>query len=306
MEKNIKEIAALWKQEKRQYVKQSTFATYTIALENHLIPYFGDDTNITEEKVQSFVLNKLHAGLSQKTVKDMLIVLKMIVKFGTKKGWMNYNCWDIKYPSESKLSRIEVLSISNQKLIMNYVTSHFTFQNLGIYICLCTGMRIGEICALTWADIDLDNRTIHVNKTIERIYIIDNERKYTKLIIDSPKTSSSIREIPMSSGLLKIMRPLKKIVNDHFYLLTNAERPTEPRTYRNYYLRLMEMLNLPKMKFHGLRHTFATRCIESKCDYKTVSVLLGHANISTTLNLYVHPNIEQKQRCIEQMFKAFK
>ena len=86
-----------------------------------------------------------------------------------------------------------------------------------------------------------------------------------------------------------MLKPLKKVINDDYYILTNDERPTEPRTYRNYYKRLMEKLDIPKLKYHGLRHSFATRCIEVGCDYKTVSVLLGHSNISTTLDLYVHP-----------------
>ena len=110
----------------------------------------------------------------------------------------------------------------------------------------------------------------------------------------------------MSKDLLTIIRPLKKVVNDEFYVLTNDERPTEPRTYRNYYNALMEKLGVPKLKYHGLRHSFATRCIEAGCDYKTVSVLLGHSNISTTLNLYVHPNMEQKKRCIARMLSSLR
>ena len=108
----------------------------------------------------------------------------------------------------------------------------------------------------------------------------------------------------MSKELLTMIKPLKKVVNDDFYVLTNDEHPTEPRTYRNYYSKLMTKLGIPKLKYHGLRHSFATRCIEAGCDYKTVSVLLGHSNISTTLNLYVHPNMEQKKRCISKMFKS--
>ena len=102
----------------------------------------------------------------------------------------------------------------------------------------------------------------------------------------------------------QLEKPLKKVVNTDFYVLTNEEKPTEPRTYRNYYHRLMAHLDIPRLKYHGLRHSFATRCIESNCDYKTVSVLLGHANITTTLNLYVHPNMEQKKKCITKMFKS--
>ena len=110
----------------------------------------------------------------------------------------------------------------------------------------------------------------------------------------------------MSRDLLRIIKPIKKIVNNSFFVLTNEAKPTEPRTYRNFYKNLMIHLGLPKLKFHGLRHSFATRCIESKCDYKTVSVMLGHSNISTTLNLYVHPNDEQKKKAINQMFRSLK
>lgn len=95
-----------------------------------------------------------------------------------------------------------------------------------------------------------------------------------------------------------------KVVNTGFYVISNDPKPIEPRTYRNYYKKLMKSLDIPIIKFHGLRHSFATRCIESNCDYKTVSVILGHSDISTTLNLYVHPNMEQKKRCISKMFKS--
>lgn len=147
---------------------------------------------------------------------------------------------------------------------------------------------------------------IRVNKTIQRIYLVDGDEKYTELIVDKPKTKNSIREVPMTRDLLALVRPLKKIVRGDFYVLTNAAAPTEPRTYRCYFNKLQGQLGLPKMRFHGLRHSFATRCIESKCDYKTVSVLLGHSNISTTLNLYVHPNLEQKRKCIDTMGKLLK
>ena len=136
--------------------------------------------------------------------------------------------------------------------------------------------------------------------------MIEGREKHTEVIIDTPKSKNSIREIPIAKDLLRMIKPFKKVVNGNFYVLTNSDQPTEPRTYCNYYKRLMEQLNMPKLKFHGLRHSFAIRCIESKCDYKTVSVLLGHSNISTTLNLYVHPNMEQKKKCVEQMFRALK
>lgn len=302
--KNIKEIALAWKDDKRCYVKRSTFAAYVLILENHVLPSFGECEMLSESLVQEFVLRKLDSGLCVKTVKDILIVLKMVMRFGVKNGWMNHCEWDIKYPTTESSNEIEVLTVANHRKILEFVKLNFTFRNLGIYISLTTGLRIGEICGLKWSDIDVVNGTITVRRTIERIYIIDGENKHTELIVNTPKTKNSCRDIPMCKELMAIVKPLKKVVNDDFYVLTNEEKPTEPRTYRNYYHRLMKRLGIPRLKYHGLRHSFATRCIESNCDYKTVSVLLGHANITTTLNLYVHPNMEQKKRCISKMLRS--
>lgn len=304
--KQFQEIIRLWREDKKQYVKTSTISAYTLLIENHILPAFGKADRINEADVQEFVFEKLNSGLSQKSIKDILIVLKMILKFGVKNGYFEYTQIDIKFPTQRERQEIEVLSRSNHRKVISHIQENFTFRNLGIYICLCARMRIGEICALKWEDIDTENGIISVKKTIQRVYMIEGEERYTELILDSPKTKNSIRDIPMTRDLLKLLKPLKRIVNNNYFVLTNEAKPTEPRTYRNYYKQFMQEIGVPILKFHGLRHSFATRCIESKCDYKTVSVILGHSNISTTLNLYVHPNMEQKKRCIDQMVKALK
>ena len=154
------------------------------------------------------------------------------MKFGAKLGILSYQDWCIKFPPPQENKQLNVLNIANHKAILQYISNHFTFRNLGIYICLTTGIRIGEICALTWDDIDIINGVICIRKTIERIYILDGEKIHTEIIIGTPKTQNSIRDIPMNKELLKMLRPLKKIVNGKFYVLTNEEKPTEPRTYR--------------------------------------------------------------------------
>lgn len=305
-QKTLLEVVTLWKTNKKQYVKKSSFSAYVLLIENHLLPAFGEQTIIEEAEVQAFVFSKLAQGLSQKTIKDILIVLKMVLKFGAKNKWLEHVPFDIQFPTDREKYNIEVLSRANQKKMMTHIQAHFTFRNLGVYICLSSGIRIGEVCALTWEDIDTDNGIIQVRKTIQRIYVIEDGQRKTELILDTPKTKNSIREIPMSRDLLKMLKPFKKVVNPSFFVLTNDAKPTEPRTYRSYYKNLMKELDMPELKFHGLRHSFATRCIESKCDYKTVSVLLGHSNITTTLNLYVHPNLEQKKKAIDQMFKGLR
>ena len=299
-------VAALWKADKKPYVKKSTYAAYCLLIQSHLLPELGEREDVQEKDVQDLVNRKLASGLSQKTVRDILVVLKMILRYGTKHGLLPAHQIDVIFPTEREKNDIEVLTLANQRQLMTYVKEHFTFLNLGIFICLNAGLRIGEVCALQWDDVDVASGVIRVNKTIQRIYLVDGEEKYTELIVDKPKTKNSIREVPMTRDLLALVRPLKKIVRGDFYVLTNAATPTEPRTYRCYFNKLQGQLGLPKMRFHGLRHSFATRCIESKCDYKTVSVLLGHSNISTTLNLYVHPNLEQKRKCIDTKGKLLK
>lgn len=302
----FRETAESWAGEKRKFVKKSTFAAYSLILSNHLLPAFGAMDDIREEDVQQFVFDKLNSGRSHKTVKDMLIVLKMVLKYAAKHEYMPYRQIEVRFPTERERSELPVLCRTDQKRMMKYMTDNFSFRNLGVYICLSAGLRIGELCALKWENMDVSRGVIVVDKTIQRIYFIEGGERHTELMIDTPKSANSIREIPMTKELLRMVKPMRKVVNPSYYVLTNCSRPTEPRTYRNYYNKLMAEIGLPPLKFHGLRHSFATRCIEGRCDYKTVSVLLGHSNISTTLNLYVHPDIDQKKRCVEQMYRSLK
>lgn len=302
--KTFNEVATEWKKMKKPYVKKSTYSAYSLIIENHLVPFFGNKTSISEQMVQNYAFEKFNSGLSTKSIKDTIVVLKMIAKYVDKIGFHGTTNWDIIFPTELRKDSIEVLDLNTQRKIMSYVKRNISFRNLGIYLCLSTGVRIGELCALQWKDIDTDTGYVSVNKTIARIYLMDeNGENRTEVVIDTPKTQNSLREIPIYNELLKLLKPLKRIVNPEYYVLTNSPTPLEPRTYRNYYKKIMKTLNVPNIKFHGLRHSFATRCIESNCDYKTVSVLLGHSKINTTLNLYVHPNLNQKKKCINKMFK---
>ena len=165
----IKEIIPLWREDKRKYVKKSTISAYSLMIENHILPAFGGKTYIDESEVQQFVFSKLESGLSHKSVKDILIVLKMIQKFGIKNKMLEYSQIDIKFPTERERSDIEVLTRADHKKVIGHIQQHFTFRNLGIYICLSAGMRIGEICALRWEDIDLGTGVLKIRQTIQRI-----------------------------------------------------------------------------------------------------------------------------------------
>lgn len=300
MQKKFKEIAAEWSAAKRPMVKHSTMCAYLLILQSHLLPHFGDKFIITENEVQQFVLQKIQRGLSRKTIKDIVAVLKAVAKYGRKHKLFPYEDWEIEYPTQELTKKLPTLTLKQQRLLMRYLVEQPTPQNIGVLLALCTGMRIGEVCALEWKDVDLTQRIITVKNTVGRVY--NCELKCTQRVCSSPKTKNSYREIPISKQLLQCLKMVKRIVHTP-YVVGTLNQSKEPRAYRSYFKRLQCRLGIPPIVFHGLRHTFATRCIESKCDYKTVSAILGHSNVATTLNLYVHPNFEQKKKCVEQMSK---
>ncbi len=302
--KTIIEIYSEWKREKSRLVKASTLSTYAVNAEKHILPVFGASSEILDSDVQSFAFDMIERGLSVSTVKDILLVLKMINIYGAGRGWMELHGWNVRLPKDDRKNEPDVLTLAQQKLLMDYLSKHFSFRNLGLYLCLCTGLRIGEICALRWDDVCVKERTLKVRRTIERVYVVDDGRRYTKVVISTPKTSNSVRNIPIGGELLRMLLPLKKVTAAESFVITNSLKPLEPRLYRRHFKLLMDSLGMSKVRFHGLRHTFATRCIESNCDYKTVSSLLGHSSVSTTLNLYVHPDMTQKRKCIDRMLRA--
>ena len=298
--KTFQDVSKIWCDAKRPIVKHSTMCAYLLTLQTHLLPWFGTMETIAECDVQQFVIDKCASGLARKTVRDMVAVLKSIVKYGNKHGIFHFEEWEIEYPTDTENKLLPTLSLNHQRILMNHLIEQPTQQNIGVLLALCTGMRIGEVCALQWEDVDFTQRIITVRHTVGRIY--NCELKTTERIHTSPKTKNSCREIPISKQLFQSLKTVRK-QSQSPYVVGTSTLSKEPRSYRDYFSRLLKRLNIPHLVFHGLRHTFATRCIESQCDYKTVSVILGHSNVATTLNLYVHPNLSQKKKCIDRMSK---
>ena len=307
-QRNIGEIAESWKASKRLYVKESSLAAYNLLLQKHIVPYFGNATRLSAEDVQRFVVEKAAQGLSRKTIKDIVMVLRMIVRFASQNNELSPASWQINIPQTQEKETNRVLSAADYSRFTNYVRTHISLRNLGLLICLCSGLRIGEVCGLQWDDIDTQRGIIYIRRTIERIYYIGDgeEEGCSRLIVNSPKTESSKREIPLTNDITQLIKALKKFAIGSNYVLTNTSQPLEPRNYRTYYASILKKLRIPKYTFHSLRHSFATRCIETGADYKTVASILGHSSINTTLNLYVHPGCEQKRKCINKMLRTLK
>lgn len=304
--KTINEIYPCWREDKSKFVKQSTIALYSFIAEKHLLPRFGAELQTDEGCVQQFALEMLDRGMSVRSVKQMLLVLQMIVRYGSKKGWIEYSRWDIHMPQGPAVEGVQVFRVAEQRKIMNYLDEHISSRNLGIYICLCTGMRIGEICGLKWEDIDVTEGVIYIKRTVSRVYKEFPDERRTQVMVSTPKTVNSVRAVPVNHDLLKKLRRIVPLMRGDFYVLSNNSKPLEPRIYRFYYTRIIRRLGVPILKFHSLRHSFATRCIENNCDYKAVSCILGHSSITTTLNLYVHPDMEERRKCVNKMFKGIR
>ena len=292
----------------KNYVKESTYANYLIAMVNHIVPAFqGMEMNeITTNVIQNAVLawsktgclNKTR-GLSLKTIKDMTIIVKMCIKDYEERYDSDLKIRTIEYPAIKKSEGKAVLSKKQQEYMLNVIKRNLEYETLGYAVSLYTGIRIGELCALQWGDIDIDNRLIRINKTLQRIYLkSDSTKGKTKVTITSPKSDKAVRDIPISQTLYSLFKKLT-FKNKKVYLLTGDRNYIEPRLYRKHYEKFLREHNIEQIRFHGLRHTFATRCIESGADYKIVSELLGHSSVNLTLNLYVHPHMEDKRRCVE-------
>lgn len=308
----LNDVYKAWYSIKKRQVKNSTLSCYNMICINIILPKFGSEEveNLSRKNIMPFLYELMDGGRSCKYCKDILIVLKMLIRFATEELDVETQnmSWRAVFPTINKEEKkeLERYSESEYKKIVEYTTNNPSPKNLGILLTICTGMRIGEICALQWKDIDLQERTIHVCRTIERVYDKDVYGEGgTKIEIGTPKTASSDRYIPILDNIYQIVKRFSQVCNPEYYVCSCSDNFIEPRTFRNYYNRLiLDKIGLDhKVKFHGLRHTFASTLIENNIDVKTVSTILGHSDISTTLNVYVHPSKEAKKSAVKNGLK---
>lgn len=304
----VTELTEEWLRSKQDAVKESTYAHYSRIVRKHILPELGSlyVSSLTTDLLNDFLKQKLHSGnlktkegMSAKSVADIRSILIQNIEFARQN---KYIC-----PVEGRLffphaepNRIEVLSLAEQSQLETVLFSNMKPFHLGILVTLYGGLRIGEICALQWKDIHLNSRTIHITKTLLRI---ENTTRFsstkTRLILTQPKTLTSHRSIPLPSFLIDILKEYRESPDD--YLLTGTSFPLEPRACLAKYKRLLRQAGLRPYTFHALRHTFATRCVGNGFDAKSLSEILGHSNVNTTLQRYVHPSMELKREQMERL-----
>ena len=292
----VKMLFEEWMEVIKFRVKQSTLANYLGKAETHILPAFGDiqACELDVSCVQQFIAKKLNSGLSSNYVADIVILLKSVMKFAVNRYNIRNRIADVIMPKKKK-AEVLLLSKSQQNSLQKYLCANQNLTSLGVALSLFTGLRIGELCALKWADIDLSNRTISVSKTIQRISVQGG----TQLVITEPKSISSVREIPIPDCILPILR--KFCSKGDFYILSSTEKPVEPRTMQYRFQSLLKKAKLPSIHFHALRHMFATNCVELGFDVKSLSEILGHSGVEITLNRYVHSSLERKKAFMKKL-----
>lgn len=303
----FQDVAKEWIQTMQSQIKESTYNKYQNLLNAYILPELGGipicsiSSDVIELHCNHLLLygGVRKSGLSAKTVSDVLSVIRSVFRFANKRGKMvSYDAQSIQI--KHGVQKMRVLSRNEQKKLCRYLYSDLNAYNMGILVCLFTGLRVGEICALCWEDISLIDRTIHIHRTMQRIQDKMGGDRKTKLVITTPKSACSARIIPIPSDLVNIIAQYQ--TSSKGYFLTNSsEKYVEPRTMQNHFKKALQKSNVSDANYHSLRHTFATRCVELGFDVKSLSEILGHASVNITMNRYVHPSMELKEENMQRL-----
>lgn len=281
-------------------IKKRTFNQYSKIIQTHILPYLGDLKleELTPLIIQKFITklsingNKCTGkGLSASYIRMIVSIIKNSLKAAHLISYLpNYTLDKVNYPKIIE-KKIECFTINEQKKIEFAAKTTKKDKYLGIILCLYTGLRIGELLALTWNDIDFEKSILIISKTC-----YDSSEEGTRIRnINIPKTKNSIREIPLPTKILEMLKEMKKKSKCEF-VIAEGEKFVFMRSYQRTFELLLKKLKIPHKGFHSLRHTFATRALECGMDVKTLSEILGHKNPTITLNRYVHSLWEHKKR----------
>lgn len=293
------DLAREWLAHVKETRKLSTYEKYKLVFQKHLeLPFREVEmTEITE----TFVRERISDPLTDSVTKTIYCILNQILKFSYKQYGIVLPV--LQRPIDSRCSRpVRSLSRKEQRLLFAALTCEKEIFQTAVLLCLYTGLRLGEVCALKWEDVDFSSRMIMVNRTVQRLYM-EGFRTKTVLWESEPKSTHSRREIPMTDAVQELLLWLldKEQQGDRDVYIFGRKKPVEPRTMQNHFRKILKEAGLDGqgIHFHTLRHTFATNCIEGGTDVKSLSELLGHSGVQITLNRYVHPSMDTKRRHLD-------
>lgn len=296
----VKELFNLWLSKYTKLsVKVRTYNKYQDIIYSRIVPEFGDYDidNITTTMIQEFILKLLNKGnlindkpLSVNTIYGIISVLKQGFNLAISLDLINKNpTTSIKMPKASE-KEICALTREEQKKVEEYCINNRKGNYIGIILCLYTGIRLGELLALTWDDIDFQSKILYIRKTTYKAKV---EGK-NEIIVDKPKTKKSKRVIPLPDKIINLLTYIKKQSESEYIISTNKHNIVDVRSYQRTFKSILNRCHVKHYNFHCLRHTFATRALELGMDIKTLSEILGHTNVAITLNRYAHSLFEYK------------
>ena len=299
----IESIGNAWVKNTCHNWKESTKHRYLEKLRIYVLPEYGcrKISEVSTEEVEKYIMRLQSEGLDGRNPIGsssaclVMTVFKQLTKYARKIGVdfsFHPECISIK----REQTKIDVLTEKEEEKLIKYLKKHPSETSAAILICLFTGIRIGEICALKCDEIDLEECVLRVCRTMQRLPDESGLNK-TFIKIDTPKTEYSLRDIPFTKELAELIRPFYK--QECFFLTGDSEKYIEPRTMEERFAAILDKCGLRQVNFHIIRHTFATRCIERGMDPKTLSEILGHASVSTTLDRYVHLSMKHKSESVK-------
>ncbi len=338
-------LAENWFGHIRPLTKESTYRKYWNLWNSYIRPELGEMrfAEITQDVLEACCKAMLVSGgqegtgLSAKTVSDALSLIRNIFRYYAGRK-LPVPCDTRTVMVKQSTKEMRILSMKEQQALCSYIYMDLSIRNVGVLLCLFTGIRVGEVCALRWEDISFPDKTVHIHRTMQRIQVDcgggsrdtdhagsgerrdtdhagsgerrdtgntgSRERRAkeprTKIIVTTPKSKCSIRTIPIPDELLQIIESVRGAASGYF--LTGSEkRWVEPRTMQNHFKKLLKCCAIEDANYHALRHTFATRCVELGFDVKSLSEILGHASVNITMNRYVHPSMQLKQANMQRL-----
>lgn len=291
------DVLDVWLAETRGRVKRSTLATYGGACERYIRPALGPvpTEQMTDEEVAKF-LGEESEIYSSSTLRIICHILRSALELAHDAGLCAAVNGRFQLPHGAR-HEARILSQADQLRLLETLRPEDGPVQLGILLCMYTGMRLGEACGLRWGDFSPDCNIICIRRTLQRLAVHDGERK-TALVLDTPKSSSSMRAIPVPARLLPVLESAR--CGDDCYVLTGTETPMEPRRFQSRFKAALRDAGVPDINFHALRHTFATNCVSLGCDAATLARILGHSDVAITLNTYVHPSFEAMRAIVDR------
>lgn len=300
-------VAAEWLASEGRMKKDSTVCKYRNNLNIHLNPRFGDRifSEIRREEVAKYAMelrdkDSNGRAMSVNTVKGILSVLRAVVAYGKLQYHLPAEDFTGLFIGTAEDVPCRLLTENEEAILLEYILSEPDSEKMGILLVLYTGLRLGELCALRWGDIDIREKTLTVHSTMKRIQTPHSPDHRSEVVVTPPKSRKSLRSIPLHEDILELLK--KRVGNSNAFFLTGKENVyIEPRTMQNRFKVIMRKAGIAEANFHALRHTFATRSVENGIDVKILSEILGHASVRITLDRYVHPSAEQKRKSMNSL-----